>query len=326
MMARATRTRSLKRLIRPLVWIALTAAVVFALQRLPWQQAVREIASANLPWLVLSASLAAAILPLWAAEWQLLAPGRSVGFGRMFEIVALTASVLNSVPMLAGEASAVGLLIVRGGLSRGAAISVLAMDQLLVALAKVAVITAAALLAPIPDWLRTGLLALSGFLLAALVAAAALAHTWERLHASFGTARSRWRSLVGRAIGLGVHLEPLRHVGLAWRVSLLAVLKKALEVAGVMAVQVAFGLDPSLATSVLVVAALSISTLVPLAPGNLGVYEATVFAAYRFAGVPGDTALGLAVVQHVCFLLPSLLPGYIMLTLRQLRPVLQRAE
>ena len=58
----------------------------------------------------------------------------------------------------------------------------------------------------------------------------------------------------------------------------------------------------------------------PIAPGNLGVYEATVYAVYRFFGVTPELALALAVVQHLSFLVPSILPGYLTLTLRQLAP------
>jgi uncharacterized membrane protein YbhN (UPF0104 family) len=60
--------------------------------------------------------------------------------------------------------------------------------------------------------------------------------------------------------------------------------------------------------------------LLPVAPANLGVYEATVFAAYRFLGVSAEAAVGIAIVQHFAFLLPALVTGYVTLTLRQLLP------
>ena len=49
----------------------------------------------------------------------------------MFEVVSVTGAVLNTVPFFAGEATAVGLLVARAGLSAGATGSLLAMDQLL---------------------------------------------------------------------------------------------------------------------------------------------------------------------------------------------------
>jgi uncharacterized membrane protein YbhN (UPF0104 family) len=82
-------------------------------------------------------------------------------------------------------------------------------------------------------------------------------------------------------------------------------------------------MEPSLSIALLVLAALAVTTLLPIAPANLGVYEATVFATYRFAGASAELALGMAIVQHLCFLLPMLLTGYVTLSVRQLGP--QRA-
>jgi hypothetical protein len=121
-----------------------------------------------------------------------------------------------------------------------------------------------------------------------------------------------------RLVEWGAHFDVLREGRRAWRVALLALSKKAAELAGILAVQMAFGIEPSIAAALLLLGALAITTLLPVAPANLGVYEATVFATYRFLGVPAETALGLAIVQHLCFLLPSLATGYFILTLRQL--------
>src|SRR5687767_2756609 len=99
----------------------------------------------------------------------------------MFEVVAVTAAVLHSIPFLAGEVAAVALLVTRAGLSRGAALSVLALDQLLVGFAKLSVLAATALVAPFPSWLRAGVLTLVvGVALLATIMVA-LAHRWQEL-------------------------------------------------------------------------------------------------------------------------------------------------
>jgi uncharacterized membrane protein YbhN (UPF0104 family) len=301
----------------PAIWAILTAAIAIALSRVSWQDALRHVARANPGWVTVAVLANFAILPLWALEWRLLAPVRPpVPFRRMFEIVALTAAVLNSVPMLAGEVSAVALLTTRAGLSAGAAVSVLAMDQLLVALAKVAVLSAAAIAAPLPDWLARGMLGLAMALVAGCAILLVLAHRWEALRERFG--RERVGAVMRRVVSWGEHLAVLRDPGLSISVAALALVKKLAEVGAVVAIQLAFGLPASLPTALLAVAALSIATLVPIAPANLGVYEATLFAVYRLTGTSADIALGIAVVQHLCFLLPSLLPGYLMLTVRPL--------
>ena len=309
----------------PALWLLLTVALVLTVPRLPWSLAASVVSDAAPAWIALALLANAGILPMWAAEWTILVPGGAAKFSRMLEIVLVSAAVLNSVPMLAGEASAVGLLVTRAGLSRGAALSVLALDQLLVAFAKIAVLAVAALVSPIPPWVRAGLLMLAvGFALLATTLVV-LAHRGQELSARV-PAGAGWTTLVmTRVLAWGRHLEALRDARRAILVALLALAKKGAEIAAAMAVQIALGVPPDIAAATVVVAALALSTLVPIAPGNLGVYEATVYAVYRFFGVAPEVALALAVAQHLCFLLPSVLPGYLMLTLRQLVPGARRA-
>lgn len=314
-----------RRWLLPALWTVLTIALALALPGLPWARAAEEASRIAPAWIVIAILANLAILPLWAMEWTLLVPGLHVPFARLLEIVVLTAAVLNSVPMLAGEVSAVALLVTRAGLPRGAALSVLAMDQLLVAFAKVAVLGAAAMVAPMPDWLRGGLLSLVAAFLALLGAMLLLSHRWESIGDRLRGGRSRITALLAVAVAWGAHLEVLRTPRRSLAVASLALAKKGLEVGAVVAIQLAFGLPPSAAAALLVVAALAISTLVPMAPANLGVYEATVFGVYRFLGVAPETAIGLAIVQHLCVLLPALAPGYLMLTWRQFSPGPKRA-
>lgn len=322
-MTSATAAKRARRWLLPAMWVALTIALAIALPRLPWERTTQELARVATAWIAAALALNFLILPLWTLEWTVLVPRIRVAFGRMFEIVALTAAVLNSIPMLAGEVSAVALLMTRAGLSRGAALSVLAMDQLLVAFAKAGVLALAASLSPLPIWIRGGLLSLVAVFAIAFAALMLLAHRWERIAARL-QATSSPGGLLSVAVRWGEHLDTLRDGRRTATVALLAVAKKFAEILAVVAVQLAFGLEPSFVNAVVVVAALALSTLVPIAPANLGVYEATVFGVYRFLGVPAETALGLALVQHLCFLIPSLAPGYVMLTLRQLVPRLRR--
>lgn len=309
------------------LWVVLTVAVVVALPGVPWQRAVAQVRRSEPAWLVAAVLANLLILPLWAAEWRLLVPGTArVAYARMFEVVAVTAAVLNSVPFFAGEASAIALLITRAGLSRGAALSVLAMDQLLVGIAKLAVLAAAAIYAPLPTWLRAGILSLVVGVAALLSVLVPLAHRWDLLKTRLLERPSKLREAIARAASWGAHLDAIRDARRVWRVVLLALAKKSAELLGILAVQLAFGLEPSVAGGLLILAGLAVTTLLPVSPANLGVYEATVFATYRFLGISAETALGLAVVQHLCSLLPALATGYVTLTLRQLLPRRLRAS
>ena len=302
------------------LWAALTGALLLAIARLSWSELLQRLAQVHLVWIVAAMAANFLILPLWAVEWRLLVPAAfRVTHRRMFEIVAVTASVLNAVPFFAGEASAVGLLITRGGLTRSAAVSVLALDQLLVAFAKLATLAAATVFVPLPGWLRAGVLSLIAGFTALLVTLLVLAHSWQRVHGWLDRRAGRIQSLVASVVTWGRHLDAMRETRRAAPAVSLALLKKGAEVIAILATQRAFGLDPSLAAAVLIVASLAVTTLLPVSPANLGVYEATVFAAYRYLGVPADAAFGLAIAQHACFLIPSVFTGYGLATLTQLR-------
>ena len=301
------------------LWALLSLALYFAGRDLPWADAVSSLRQVSPLPIGIAVVMNFAILPLWMLEWMLLKPRSApISANRMFEVVAVTASIHNAVPFLAGEAAAIGLLI-GAGLHRGAAVSVLAMDQLLVGIAKLVVLSAAALSAPMPAWLSAGVLSLVGGVLALFLVLLLLAHFGRVISEQLRETRTRGRELMAKLTGLGVYLAALRDPMLALKVFGLAFVKKALELGAIMAIQAAFGMAPTFAGAVLVLAALAVTTSLPVAPANLGVYEATVFATYRYLGVDADLALAVAIVQHLAFLLPMIATGYVTLTMRQIR-------
>ena len=240
------------------LWLVLTAALLVAIRNIAWTETIERLSAVRVGWVAGAIVANFAILPLWAAEWRLITPTAFyVAYARMFEIVTITASVLNSVPFFAGEASAVGMLIARARLSRSAAASVLALDQLLVAFAKLLVLALAAYLVPLPPWLRAGVSSLAIGFVALLLSLLVLAHSWERVHARMRGRAGRVGALATRVITWGRHLDALREKRRAAAAMTLALLKKAAEIAAIVAIQLAFGLEPSVPAAVLVVACLA---------------------------------------------------------------------
>ena len=151
----------LGRVIRVGLVLALAAAFFLAVRTLDPTRARDAIATARGVWVAAAALCYLAILPLWAWQWHLLAPaGRSQTFSRMLRVVTTTSGVLNTTPLLVGEATGVVLLVTLAGLERTAALSVLAMDQLLVGIAKLGVLATAAARRSLPDWMARGALGL----------------------------------------------------------------------------------------------------------------------------------------------------------------------
>ena len=318
-MDRAEPARAKRRAHGWLALLALTLLLGVALWRLDVPRAFAVMQTANVGWLLLAVIAFAAILPLWTLQWWLLAPaGLEATRRRMLEVVATTSSVLNTTPMLVGEATAVVLLVARAGLTRASALSVLAMDQLLVGLAKLLVLATASLLLPIPVWMRDALFTL--FAAVSLLFAALVSAAWSSVALSARIDRltpPRWR---GRLGSVGDTLAPLRSMRRGGGAFLLALAKKVAEIAGIVCVQHAFAVDLPLASAVLVLATLNLATLLPVVPGNVGVYEAAVVFAYTRLGIPAERALGIAVVQHACYFAALALPGYRWVARRGLQP------
>lgn len=299
-------------------WVVATAVVIAAFHFVEWRQALAEMRSAKPGWLLLAVVLNASILLIWAALWRTILPaGKRVAIARLAEITALTSMVLNTLPFLVGEAAGMVLLSRRAGLGNAAALSVLATDQLLLGIAKILLLLLVSVLVPLPSWMRQGLFGLTATVGILLVAMLLLAHRGRVPRAMRPAGRF---ARLGRLFDEWTHgLAGLRSWPRFTGALLLELMKKGAELGGIIAVQYAFGRVLPPAHSLLVLASLNLVTVLPVAPANLGVYEAAVFFSYRYLGLPAQDALGMAVVQHVCYLIPLVGAGYVVMTVRQVR-------
>ena len=293
---------------RLLALFAVAGLIVVAAQRMDLGRAAEQLAAVRGEWLVLAIVCYAAILPLWAWQWTLLSPRLPQSRPHdMLGVVTLTSSVLNTTPMLVGEATAIVLLVTRAGLDRAGALSVLAMDQLLVGVAKLCLLALAAVVAPLPEWMTRAVLGLLASLL--LLGAALVAAAWRHADVEGAMAHvvpARFAAALG---AFARSLEPLRSAARGLSALGLALLKKAVEVAAILCVYRAFGLPTSIAAAIVVLAVLNLVTLIPVVPGNVGVFEAGVVLALTRFGVTPEQALGVAVVQHLCYFVALALPG-----------------
>jgi Predicted integral membrane protein len=268
-------------------WLVATTLLVECARTIDWARASDVAATAHTGWLGLAVLLNATILICWAAFWRALVPeGESrAGYRRMFEIVATASSLMNTVPFGGGHASSIVLLVRRGGTTQRGALSVLALDQLGEGVVKVTLFLLVALLVPLPTWMRAGVTMASLVVAAWFITLMIASHWANELHIL-----KHWRR-AGGALACVIAM-------------------KGVEALAIAAVQHAFGVPMSAGGTLLVLAALILGTMLPVAPGNLGTYEASVFLAYRYLGVSPEQALTLAVVEHLCFLIPSVGIGY----------------
>lgn len=281
--------------LQPNVWrwlrvgalVALSVVVVLALRTVDWPKTIAALRAAQIGWLVLAVVANAAILPCWALFWRSLRARSEepVSFARMLEITSVSSALMNTLPFGGGHASAIVLLIKRGNTSRRGALSILALDQLGEGVVKVAVLIVASIVIPLPTWMRavltTVLLVVGAWFLTLVVI-------------------SRMTS----------ELEVLKSVRRSATALACVAAMKVTELVAIMSVQAAYGAHISAAGSVLVLATVILATMLPISPGNLGAYEGSVFLVYRYLGVSPELALSLAIVQHVCFIIPAVGVGY----------------
>jgi uncharacterized protein (TIRG00374 family) len=306
-------------------WILASALLVACFRGVDWSRALAAGAGARPGWLVAAVLANAAIVVLWAAQWRLFLPrGSPVRFSRVLRITAVMAMTANSVPYFAGQLTGIHLLAKREGLGHATALSVATLDQVAEGLAKVSLIVLVALLVPLPSALAGALPLLAGavaaLLCATLIAAwrpAAVGRWGKRLTDAPGGSAPLFAAVGRFAAAWSMGLERARRPAVLPAGFALALLMKVAEATGIVAVQTSLSVELPVAATLVVLASVSLATMIPLAPANLGVYEGSAFLAYRWAGVDGESALALAVLQHLALLAAMGGSGWAAVTFRR---------
>ena len=299
-----------------LAWVVATGLLVVCFKLVGAQRALAFATRLNPGWTLLSVAANFCIQLSAALMWRLLLPARlDVPYQRLLRLMFVGAFLMNTTPMLVGHASMALMLAREQGVGHAAALSVLAVDQLAEGLSKLTLVVLALMLVPVPDALRTGGIGLAITMVALLAALLVISRRHEAI-ARWSVSRHKAATFIAT---WAHHLEVLRtptRFFAAWSASLGM---KTFELLGIIAAQHALGISLPFGASVLVLAAAGLGTVLPLTPGNLGIYEGAVLLAYRFLGVPADEALALALIQHLSYLVASTVPGWLSITRRQFR-------
>ena len=292
------------------VWLVLAAGLGFAASGLAWGRVFEAARQASLVWLpaALAANLIA--IPLWALSWRFITPVKAkISLVRFTEVLAVVLSAVQAFSIFAGGATAYFLMVERLRLTRSAALSVLVLDQFTTGFVKALIIGLALTLPSTPPVLR----GIGGLLVVVMIAATlALAYastSRERLHAI--SARLGGRS--GRALEVigdwTENLDVFRNWPRMSAAILFMLARRLMEGIAAYCVARSLGIPVGPEIGLLVVASIAVVTLIPSPPGNIGLYEAAVVAAYQWMGVEAEVALAAALLQHAAALLAALTPG-----------------
>ena len=293
------------------MWFFVAGLFYLGLQSIDLDRAWIEFSRADPFWLFGAVFFNACILLVWTLLWRLLLPEKcSVPFSRIFQANSYMSTSCNTIPFPGGHAVGVMALARRAEVGHSVALSVLALDQLMEGFAKIFVLTLVAIFVPLPEPMRQGILVfvfVIGFFAAIMFY---LAHKQPRIKEDTVSFMGKVRRFVSR---WSVHLEILRDVRIFSFGLLLAFLMMFAQTLGIWAVQKSLGLDLPFWAPILVMGALNLATVLPVTPGNFGIYEGTAFLAYQFYGLSSESALSLALLQHLCFLIPMVGSGYLVL-------------
>ena len=281
------------------------------LQSIDLDRAWIEFSRADPFWLFAAVFFNACILGVWSSLWYLLLPEKcSVPFSRIFQANSYMSTSCNTIPFPGGHAVGVVALARRAEVGHSVALSVLALDQLMEGFAKTFVLTLVVIFVPLPEPVGQAILifvVVIGFFASIMFY---LAHNQPRVKEGTISFIDKIRKFVSR---WSVHLKILRDVRIFSFGLLLALLMMFVQTLGIWAVQKSLGLDLPFWAPILVMGALNLVTVLPITPGNFGIYEGTAFLAYQFYGLSSELALSLAFLQHLCFLIPMVGSGYLVL-------------
>lgn len=301
--------------------LIMTLLLILALRSLDWNEALTTLRQAHLGWFALGVLANLAVVPLSTWLWLLLLPRKTdVGFRTMFWVVSIMFTVSNGGPFMAGHAAGVHLLATRGGTGHATAASVKALEQLALGIAKLSLVVATLVLVPLPGRLQQAGLTLAFVVPVLGTILLLLAHRAPPLRERADGSGGWYRRVLTFLIEAAAQLEALRRPALFVGVVGLALGQKVVEGIAIYFVLAALDLPLPFWGVLVSLTAVNLSTMISVTPANVGIYEASAILAYRLAGVPVELAAGLAILQHLAYLIPVAGTGWLMLLLSGTRP------
>ena len=304
------------RLIWIAVWALLAAGLAYVASSLSWGDVLAAGLRADPRWLALALVVNLAKVPLWALCWRCLMGRKGqvpvIGLAR---VLAVVAAAIQAFSVLGGGATAFVLITERLGVTRISAASLLVLEGFTTGLVKALLVGAAFALVPGSPVLRgigaTLLIGMAVGLVGLIIVSRSRAQLY-RLAARIGGGARIWIERIGDWTS---HLDAVRSPARLGGAVIFMLMRRLTEGLAGWCVAVACGVPVGPEIILLVVASIAIVTMIPVPAGNVGLYELAVVAAYQWVGVPPESALAVALLQHALFLISVLVPGALVMAL-----------
>jgi glycosyltransferase 2 family protein len=278
---------------------------------LTWQQ----LKSVNPGLLVLAILIGSLSNLVRAARWKvLLGNSPPVRYRHLFSSMMVGYMANNVLPARMGELVRMQMLKRTSGISRSVSAATIVVERIVDALLLLSIVGAISVFLPLPDLLRRSAsiaavtFATAGIvlLLLAFKGESAARQTGRIIGRISETLGHRAQQIVGRfAVGLAV----FRNLRQALLVLLLTMAIWSLEATAVTLVMMSLNLNLPWLAALFLLVVLSLSFILPAAPGGVGTYEFFVVAAMVPFGLDSSRAVGLAVILHAIMYFTSGIPG-----------------
>ena len=296
-----------------LPWLITAGALFVAFRGIDWGTLLDHIGSAHVPAILAAIGLTCCSYFLRARRWQLLFQERTLGYFRAVQVLILGFFMNNVLPARTGELvrAHMGSRITRE--TRTLVLATIASERLADGLT-ISILFVAFALHLGDETVSRNMLLVAGLfgvaaagVIGALIVRRPLFALTDRLHRRYANRATsylndRFQVFVN---GLAPLFSPSRiPVLILWSILIWAV-----ELAVFVMVSEAYGANLPLPLCVLLLVAVNFSSLIPAAPGGIGVIEAVATTVLVSVGVNRELALTMVLTQHAIQYLVVGLPG-----------------
>ena len=306
-------------LLAPQLWIGAAvsgAALVLVFRGLDYHDLFVALGNVNYYLLPLAALTIVAALYLRALRWRVLFyPESGLSVVHLFGAVSVGYLVNNTLPLRAGELARVYVVRWTTGVSAARALSTVVVERLFDVLAIAGIVIVASPFVEEPAWLTiVGSIVGAGALLGlVVVASAGRDGSWGRRLAYWATRRlpARWQQRARNAIdSAAAGTEATRSFSALTWIALLTVSTWLASALSMYLVLEAFSLSGGFTAALYVTAVTALSTMIPAAPGYVGVFHAAAATVISdMFGASDEMAVSFALVLHALVYLTPVLIG-----------------
>lgn len=299
-----------KRQLFNVLGIALSAIFVYFCFHSLDGQDLRKAFLLPKPWWLLGVVLLNFILmALRALLWSgLLRPLAALPFWTLFDVLHIGYMANNLLPLKAGEFFRASFVAKKWDLRYTQVLTTVGLERFFPGFSLILLSFLVASFLQVPIWIKTGAYTLGAVLVGVQVMLILLwkrkpdLAKWEKRHPA-----------IYRTIEFFYHIgeasQPLRSFSsFAWLLGL-AFLSWALQVAMLVCVEAAFGIQVGVLQTTFVLIAINFAIALPSAPSSIGTFEFAAVLAYTWLGLDKATALGIGFYFHFLQVIPVTLVG-----------------